>query len=63
MTKFILTDVYDDTGDLIRIEARDSTGKFVVQAVWDPNDEQTSENREAFREWFYRILKQKEHQV
>jgi len=63
MTKFILTDVYDDNGDLVRIEARDSEGQFVVQAVWDPNDEQTSENREAFREWFYRILKQKEYQA
>ena len=62
MKRVTLTDVYDDKGDMLRIEAYDLEGEFVLQAVWDPNDEQTSENRQAFRKWFYRILKQKEYQ-
>jgi len=62
MKRVTLTDVYDDKGDMLRIEAYDLEGEFVLQAVWDPNDEQTSENRQAFRKWFYRILIQKEYQ-
>ena len=62
MKRVTLTDVYDDNGDMLRIEAHDLEGEFVLQAVWDPTDEQTSDNREEFRKWFYRILKQKEYQ-
>ena len=58
-----VTDVYDDKGDMLRIEAYDYDGEFVMQALWDPTDEQTSANREAFRKWFYRILKQQEYKV
>jgi hypothetical protein len=63
MKRVTLTDVYDENGDMLRIEAFDLEGEFVLQAVWDPKDEQTSENREEFRKWFYRILKQKEYQL
>ena len=63
MKRVTLTDVYDDKGDMLRIEAHDLEGEFVIQAVWDPTDEQTSENREEFRRWFYRILKNKEYQL
>jgi len=48
---------------MLRIEAHDLEGEFVIQAVWDPTDEQTSENREEFRKWFYRMLKNKEYQL
>ena len=52
----IPTDVYDKEGNLTRIEFYDNEGKFVIQAEWDPRDEQTSENRIKFREWAYRII-------
>ena len=63
MKRVTLTDVYDEKGDMLRIEAHDLEGEFVIQAVWDPTDEQTSENREEFRKWFYRMLKNKEYQL
>lgn len=63
MKRVTVTDVYDDKGDMLRIEAYDLEGEFVMQALWDPTDEQTSENRELFRKWFYRILKQQEYKV
>jgi hypothetical protein len=33
-------------------------GSFVIQAVWDETEEQTSENRIKFREWAYRMVEQ-----
>lgn len=45
-------DIYDKEGNLVRIEAYDRSGEFIMQALWDPNDKQTSENRIKFREWF-----------
>lgn len=57
----IFKDIYDDEGNMLRIEAYDAKGDFVMQALWDPTDEQTRENREAFRKWFYRMLEQKEY--
>ena len=54
----IPTDVYDKEGNLTRIEFYDNEGKFVIQAEWDPRDEQSSENRIKFREWAYRIISQ-----
>lgn len=57
MTKVIPTDVYDKEGHLIRLDFFNLEGEFEVQAKWDPNDEQTSENREAFRKWAYTMVK------
>jgi len=52
MKRVILADVYNDQGEMVRIEATDpSNGEAVLDFVWDPRDEQTSENREAFRKW------------
>jgi hypothetical protein len=56
----IPTDVYDDEGNLTQIEFYNEKGEFVIQAQWDPRDEQTSENRIKFREWAYRIVSQDE---
>jgi hypothetical protein len=50
-------DVYDKNGDMIKIEFIDLEGKHVVDAMWDENDEQTSENRIIFRKWAYHMLK------
>jgi hypothetical protein len=57
--KVIPTDVYEK-GELERIEFFDLDGKFVVQCVWDWETDkvQTSENREAFRKWSYKMVNQ-----
>jgi hypothetical protein len=31
--------------------------------MWDASEEQTSENRVKFREWAYRMIKQKNYEV
>jgi len=49
--KVIPTEILDKDGNLLRLEYHDDTGKFHLQAEWDPNDEQTHENRKAFRKW------------
>jgi hypothetical protein len=61
MMKVVLTDVYDKDGNLVKIDVHDMDGQFVIQIVWDENDEQTSENRKAFREWANRQLKQRDY--
>ena len=55
--KVIGTDVYEN-GDLVRIEFYDLEGQHVVNSVWDENDPQDSEHREAFRSWSYKIVGQ-----
>ena len=57
MTKVIPTDVYDKDGNLLRVEFHDHEGKHHLQADWDSRDEQTSENRDAFRKWAYQMAK------
>jgi hypothetical protein len=59
----IPTDVYDDEGNLKQIEFYNMAGSFVVQAVWDENEEQTSDNRVKFREWAYRMVEQTGEEV
>jgi len=52
MIKVYPVDIYDKDGNLLQIEFLDkTTSEFQFQAVWDPNDEQTHEKREEFREW------------
>ena len=58
MIKVIPTDVYDKDGSIIRLDFFDLEGGFQFQAQWDPRDEQTSENREHFRKWAYRMAEQ-----
>jgi hypothetical protein len=59
MKKTIPTDVYDKDGNMTKIEFYDGSGEHIVDVVWDPNDEQTSENRTKFRKWAYTMLEQK----
>ena len=59
----IPTDVYDKDGNLKMIDASDSSGNHIIDILWDDRDEQTNENRVAFRDWAYRILKQKGYEV
>jgi len=59
--KVVLTDIFDKDGNLVKIDVHDLDGQFIIQIVWDENDEQTSENRKAFREWANRQLKQRDY--
>lgn len=59
----IPTEVYDKEGNLLRIEFYDLEGEFVVQSMWDDNDEQTNENRINFRKWSYRMVEQTGEEV
>ena len=61
--KVIPMDVYDKEGNLKMIEVTDTSGNHIIDVVWDDNDEQTNENRIAFREWAYDKLKQKDYEV
>ena len=55
--KAIPVDVYDKDGNLLRIDFNNELGDFLIQAVWDERDEQTSKNREYFRKWAYTMVK------
>jgi hypothetical protein len=59
----IQQDVYDKAGNLVKIEVHDESGEFLMQFLWDERDEQTSENREEFRKWATRHLKQSGHTI
>jgi hypothetical protein len=63
MTKAVPVDVYDKDGNMIKIEVNTPSGEHILDFLWDHRDEQTNENRVKFREWAYRILKQKDYEV
>jgi len=63
MKKAIPTDVYDKDGNMLRIDFHDGEGEFILQAVWDDNDEQTSENRVKFREWAYKWMRNQDWMI
>lgn len=61
--KVIPTDVLDKDGNLSQIEYYDEAGEFQFQAVWDPTDEQTADNRKKFREWANLMAKRMDFEV
>ena len=63
MAQAICTDVYDKDGNLLKIESYDMSGSHIIDIIWDDSDEQTSPNREEFRKFTYRILKQKGYSI
>ena len=63
MKKAIPVDVYDKEGNMLKIEFSDGAGEHIVDAQWDQNDEQTSENRIEFRKWAYSMLNNKGYEV
>jgi hypothetical protein len=63
MKRAIPIDIYDKEGNMIRIEFKDMQGDHIIDAVWDDSDEQTSENREAFRKWAYNFVRNKDYEV
>jgi hypothetical protein len=52
----IAKDIYNEQGDMVRIEFNKENGDHIVDAIWDENDEQTSEKRIEFRKWAYHML-------
>jgi hypothetical protein len=63
MKRAIPVDVYDKDGNMLRIEFNDMDGQHIIDAQWDPTDEQTSENRESFRRWAYNFVRNKNYEV
>jgi hypothetical protein len=56
-------DIYGKDGDMIKVEFNTTSGEHIIDAVWDPRDEQTSEKRTDFRTWAYRLVEQKGYEV
>lgn len=54
--KVTCIDIYDKNGNLTKIEVINENGETILDSLWDPRDEQTSANREAFRKWTYNHL-------
>jgi hypothetical protein len=61
--RLIPVDVYDRAGNMLRIEFSDSEGNHVLDAVWDPEEAQSSENRVAFRKWAYEHLRKQDWEI
>lgn len=61
--RVIPTDILDNDGNLERIEYYDELGGFQFQAMWDPTEDQTSENRKSFREWANDMAKRMDYEV
>ena len=55
----IPVEIFDKEGNLAKIEVELSSGEHLFDALWDPSDEQTHENRVAFREWVKTMIKRK----
>jgi hypothetical protein len=56
-------EVFDQDGNLEKIEITLQNGSHLFDAVWDPKDEQTEEKRIAFREWTKRMVSQQGHDL
>lgn len=55
-----ITEVCGPAGELLRLEAHDAdNGGHIIDAPWDPDEENTRKNREAFRDWFNLYLRRK----
>ena len=63
MTTAIPQDVLDKDGNMAGIEFYNALGGFILFAEWDEADEQTPENREAFRNWAYTMMKRLNYEV
>jgi hypothetical protein len=56
-------EVFDQDGNLEKIEITLENGIHLFDAQWDENDEQTEKNRIAFREWTKRMVSQQGHDL
>jgi len=59
MSKVILTDVYNESGDLIKIVAIYPGGEHAYDFLWTQDEPNTPENRHEFRLWVNRFLENK----
>jgi hypothetical protein len=59
MSKVILTDVYNESGDLIKIVAIYPGGEHAYDFLWTQDEPNTPENRHEFRLWVDRFLENK----
>lgn len=60
MKEVRIIEIFDDEGNLSRLEASDVvSGDHVLDGHWDPQDEQTPDNRALFRSWFGKMLRRK----
>jgi len=57
------TEIFNDKGDLLKIEFHTLRGQFVLEAIWDERDAQTDENREAFKKWAYHMMSNKKYKI
>ena len=56
-------EVYNENGDLEKIEVTLETGEHLFDAVWDATDEQNDKNRIEFRQWVKRMVDRKGHEL
>ena len=56
-------EVYNENGDLEKIEVTLETGEHLFDAVWDPTNEQNDKNRIEFRQWVKRMVDRKGHEL
>lgn len=63
MSSAIPVDIYGEEGEMQSIRFNTKSGEHIIDAVWDENDEQTPENRIAFRKWAYSVIRDKGYQV
>lgn len=61
--KTVQTEIFDKDGNLTKIEIYLENGEHLFDALWDPRDEQTHDNRVAFREWTNRQIRNHDHEV
>lgn len=61
--KTVQTEIFDKDGNLTKIEIYLSNGEHLFDALWDPRDEQTHDNRVAFREWVNRQIRNHDHEA
>ena len=63
MKQAVMYDIYDKDGNMVRIEVTDNEGNHLFDALWDSNDEQTSDNRIAHRQFTKTMIKRKGYTV
>jgi len=56
-------EVFDQEGNLKKIEITLETGVHLFDALWDPTDEQTEQKRIEFTKWVKHITLQRGHEL
>lgn len=56
-------EIFDDQGNLVKIEITLENGEHLFDVLWDERDEQTEENRIHFREWTKKMVKRNGHEL